>query len=394
MWQSQVLCCSRVQAVCLWAGHCNSLPPGNAGCWSHACYPHHHDAMALHHSTVVTQPASAPCCLSTDLPAPSALAACTESTWLYANGQGRFEGPAGAGLFCGGSGGAGSAATGSYQWASGGGGVGLFGPATQGPAPTSSSNPFGRGGSFGADANSTNGADYGAGAGGQLLQAGATISPRPGPARGGKGACRVFYGPNKRWDLVGLTLPTPPDTFPVGEATFDAPGTYTWVAPPGVTFVAAACVGGGGGAGAYDPATGLGSASGGGGGALNVRDRIPVVPGQSYPVVVGAGGVGPGANGSASTFINASVLLAEGGQGGALAGGAGGVTPYGGIPGGVWTTGGRGGDMSWDGASGKDVAGGGGGAGGYNPGIVMPYAGEACLEGRRGQERRLKVQCS
>jgi hypothetical protein len=96
------------------------------------------------------------------------------------------------------------------------------------------------------------------------------------------------------------------------------------------------------------------------------KNAIPVLPGQTYAVVVGAGGVGEGSAGGNSSFSNA--VVAAGGMGGTRSGGAGGATveawrdaPY------TFVTGGRGGDMSWNGVITKDIAGGGGGAAGYPP---------------------------
>jgi hypothetical protein len=138
-----------------------------------------------------------------------------------------------------------------------------------------------------------------------------------------------------------------------GQEAYTTPGTYTWVAPAGVTSVCVVCVGGGGG--------GRWSSNGGGGGAgggLGWKNDIPVSPGTSYTVVVGAGSIASGstaATGGTSYFINASTTVAGLGGGGAssTAGGAGGT--YVGDGGG---NGGAGGGGATDGS-------GGGGAGGY-----------------------------
>lgn len=95
----------------------------------------------------------------------------------------------------------------------------------------------------------------------------------------------------------------------------------TWTAPPYVTSVEYLVVGGGGGGGgAFD----TGSAGGGGGG-LVLYGILSVVPGNTYSVVVGAGGIGGTANrtaspseysgedGGASSF---STIVAVGGGGG------------------------------------------------------------------------------
>jgi len=132
-------------------------------------------------------------------------------------------------------------------------------------------------------------------------------------------------------------------------ATFTTAGTYSWVAPAGVCAVSAVVIGGGGGG-----RNGSGG-TGGGGGGLGWRNNIPVTPGTSYTVVVGAGG-SPGSsstNGGCSyVFTN---LLGGGGRSGGSGGSGGGrtATPCGG--------GGTGGN----GNGGSGPGGGGGGAGGY-----------------------------
>jgi hypothetical protein len=124
------------------------------------------------------------------------------------------------------------------------------------------------------------------------------------------------------------------------------------------------------------------------GGSVAFKNAIPVLPGQTYTVVVGAGGVGEGAAGGNSSFTD--VVVAPGGEGGTRSGGAGGATvefwrgaPY------TFVTGGRGGDMSWNGGIAKDMAGGGGGAAGYPPmeRPAQPFQGrwsDHCLLGECG----------
>jgi hypothetical protein len=95
-------------------------------------------------------------------------------------------------------------------------------------------------------------------------------------------------------------------------------------------------------------------------------NNLPVTPGLSYPVQVGAGGFNLSRPGGASFFWNTSTMSAGGGQGGIYSGGApGGVafanTVY--TSRGAWS-GGIGGSQGWNSAVG-DQPGGGGGAGGY-----------------------------
>lgn len=151
-------------------------------------------------------------------------------------------------------------------------------------------------------------------------------------------------------------VPTAPVT---GQTAYTTPGTYSWVAPSGVTSVSVVCVGAGG---TYGYPAGYGASGGGGGGALAYTNNISVTPGNSYTVVVGAGvpfnydGVtqaGP------STF-NGTSVGAGGGGSGQITGpnyyGIGGVVLYG--------TGGSGGTGGIGNLSGNYP--GGGGAGGYS----------------------------
>jgi hypothetical protein len=145
---------------------------------------------------------------------------------------------------------------------------------------------------------------------------------------------------------------------PSGAAVFTTPGTYSWTAPASVTSVSVVTVGGGGSGGTSYP--GLSSGTGGGGGGLGWKNNIPVVPGTSYTVVVGAGGPAQlnsrsnGFDGGVSYFISTSTVAGYGGQNGVQGGG---VQALGG---------GYGGDGGGGGGSGGGNGGGGGGAGGYS----------------------------
>ena len=65
-----------------------------------------------------------------------------------------------------------------------------------------------------------------------------------------------------------------------GQQAFTTVGTYTWVAPLGVSSVSIVTVGGGALSGGYNDKAG-------GGAALGYKNNVPVTPGQSYTVVVG-----------------------------------------------------------------------------------------------------------
>jgi hypothetical protein len=112
-----------------------------------------------------------------------------------------------------------------------------------------------------------------------------------------------------------------------GEQVYTSAGTYTWVAPAGVNSVNVVAVGGGGGGGLY-------FGWGGGGGGLGWKNNIPVTSGNSYTVVVGAGGVSlnstitgsdgdysagsaSSGNGGDSYFISGSTVAGLGGTHGA-----------------------------------------------------------------------------
>lgn len=83
----------------------------------------------------------------------------------------------------------------------------------------------------------------------------------------------------------------------------------TWTAPPNVTQIEALVVAGGGGGGAMPNDSNRGSGGGGAGGLL-YKQSLPVTPGTTYDVVVGAGGSGNtegnngGTNGGHSLFGN------------------------------------------------------------------------------------------
>ena len=119
---------------------------------------------------------------------------------------------------------------------------------------------------------------------------------------------------------------------------FSTAGTHSWTCPSGLTSVSVVAVGAGAEAGSVA----------GGGGGLGWKNNISVTPGQSYTVVVGAGGQNK-AN-EHSYFINTSTVMGEGGNGSTGGG-------Y------VGDSGGHGGDGQ---GSGTYADCGGGGAGGYS----------------------------
>ena len=141
--------------------------------------------------------------------------------------------------------------------------------------------------------------------------------------------------------------------------SYTTAGTYSWVAPAGVTSVSVVAIGGGGGF------------SGGNGAGLAYLNNYTVTPGNSYTVVVGKGGDGTGCSrawcGCQSYFINTTTLRAKAGKNCATAQAG---TAY--YVGGTFNNGGGGGAGGYSGNGGNggyasgNGSGGGGGGGGYH----------------------------
>lgn len=98
---------------------------------------------------------------------------------------------------------------------------------------------------------------------------------------------------------------------PMGSVTYNTPGTYTWICPPGVTSVTVECWGGGGRGG--ERTTGNNVALAGGGGGAYSRSVISVTPGASYTINVAAGSSSTSAGGD-SWFGSSSTVMAKGGN--------------------------------------------------------------------------------
>lgn len=143
-----------------------------------------------------------------------------------------------------------------------------------------------------------------------------------------------------------------------GEQVYTTPGTYSWTCPEHVYSVSVVCIGGGS-AGRFASLSNFGC--GGGGGALAYKNNMPVIPGNTYTVIVGDYGqnafsIGFETPGGDSSFNG--TLIAGGGN-----------TLYagnnGGLPSGSYDGGGAGGSGGSP-ASGGYQGGAGGGAGGYS----------------------------
>jgi len=169
-----------------------------------------------------------------------------------------------------------------------------------------------------------------------------------------------------------------------GQDAYTSAGTYSWVAPANVTSIAVVAVGGGGGGGGSIDCEGTTlQVRGGLGAGLGYKNNVSTTPGNSYTVVVGAGGIGNllsrcRSAGGDSYFCNTSLVKGGGaqpfgvgnftGDGGGNGGPCAGSTqnkggPGGGGAGGYSGAGGTGGSSGGNGTSGSGGSGGGGGGG-------------------------------
>jgi len=157
----------------------------------------------------------------------------------------------------------------------------------------------------------------------------------------------------------------------VGQQEYTTAGSYSWVAPVGVTSVSTIAVAGGGTGKRWNQGCcSFGSGGAGGGGSLSYKNNTAVTPGSSYTVVVGAAA-------GQSSFT--TVAVAGGGQNATgsgpicgVVGGAGGVR-------GAGDGGGNGGCGS--NARGGQIGGGGGGGGYAGKG---GDGGSSCLAATNG----------
>lgn len=182
-----------------------------------------------------------------------------------------------------------------------------------------------------------------------------------------------------------------------GQNQYTVCGSYSWVAPPGITKVSIVTIGKGGCGGNGYRGAGLGG-GGGGGGGLAYKNCVTVSPGTSYPFVVGTtttalgltankggnGASGPtGTKGLGGTASGGTVNYA-GGDGkdsaaafppcsywGGAGGGSAGYTGAG-LVGTGNTTGGNSGDGNLGGTSAGRGGGGGGGTSLLGSGTPVP----------------------
>lgn len=204
------------------------------------------------------------------------------------------------------------------------------------PITTGSDMSGGGGGGAGSGSNGGDGAiitagaagSPGGGAGGAGI--GTSISTggngSPGIVLGGGGGGSTVFSSGTRAGAAGaqgqVTITYTATGCEPTQSTFtySPAGSYNWVVPACVNFVTVEAFGGGGGGGGNIGVVSGGSetctgAGGGGGGGYAAR-TYAVVPGQSYTIVVGAGGTAgtAGANGGGTGAI--STNAGNGGAGG------------------------------------------------------------------------------
>jgi hypothetical protein len=178
-------------------------------------------------------------------------------------------------------------------------------------------------------------------------------------------------------DSLGLSVNVTIDdtSIPIGEISYIIPGTYSWTCPTGITSVSAIAIGAGGGAPYWTSgntggswSAGNRSGTGGGGGACGYTNNIAVTPGQTYSVVVGAGGSGlsgSATSGGLSYFNSQAVVSGSGGLQGNLQGTEFQQTAGAAPPAAFVGDGGAAGGWTGNAHYASFRAGGGGGAGGY-----------------------------
>lgn len=72
-----------------------------------------------------------------------------------------------------------------------------------------------------------------------------------------------------------------------GQVAYATPGTYIWTVPEGVTSISVVVVS----AGQQGRAQAAAAVNAGRGGSVRWKNNIPVVPGETYTLVVGSGGI-------------------------------------------------------------------------------------------------------
>jgi hypothetical protein len=155
------------------------------------------------------------------------------------------------------------------------------------------------------------------------LAAAPVTKPDQSPLTSGDGAVgqiMLLIWDGLRWQFSNLKYAT----LKTGFQLYAARGTYSFVVPPNVFRLTSVRIwgsGGGGGSGYPYGTTGPTGGGGGGAGGYSEIKGLDVVPGQTIPIIIGAGGAGTpaynwstGGSGGASSF--GSFCSATGGTGG------------------------------------------------------------------------------
>lgn len=160
------------------------------------------------------------------------------------------------------------------------------------------------------------------------------------------------------------------------KQSFAASGTF--ICPAGVTSITIESWGAGGAGGGVDIEGSAQGGSGGGGGAYSKVSNYTVVPGNSYSITVGVGGlgiIGDGGDGG-NSFFGSNICVAKGGKGGLA------NNSYGGGVGGSGTYSGGNGSNSNSGLPGGGGSGAGSGSKGNNG--FGASGGSAVIDGGAG----------
>ena len=184
----------------------------------------------------------------------------------------------------GGGGGSGGCCTAGNYCSWGGGGVNVYGCTTSGAGGLGAGGS-GHGGG-GGSGGFTGGTGFGATNTGCFGGGGGTCGSFNSAAYGSRGAMRIIWSNIKTRSFPATNtgvLPSfsNPPAIAQGQVQYTSAGAYSWVVPANVYSISAVTVGAGGGSGTFN---------GGGGGALVYANCIPVSPGMTVTICVGASG--------------------------------------------------------------------------------------------------------
>jgi len=133
--------------------------------------------------------------------------------------------------------------------------------------------------------------------GGEFGGGGGAAAPSATPGftsgDGCRGCVRILWGADRSFPSTNVDNYNGSTIGPSGQSNYITPGTQTFTVPANVTYVGVVCIGGGGAGGQGLAQTN--SCASGSGGAL-IWGNFPVVPGENFTVVIGAGGTSTGTN--------------------------------------------------------------------------------------------------